>query len=388
MVTRRTVFAAAAGLVLVEGVLAAGRPALAVERRDPRAAWAEAPANRHPDWRVRAFSWAVLAPNPHNRQPWMLELIGSDEALLFADLDRRLPVTDPLDRQITIGLGAAVELFCLAAAAEGRAVVVEPFPAGVPEGRLDQRPVARLSLAAGGAGQADPLFAAAPNRRSAKLPFDLARPPTAAELHSVASAARHGTRVVTILDPAEVAAWRELTWWAWQIEAGDSAAHGETIALMRLGRAEVTSRPDGVSVWGPGLDELVANGVLTRAGFSEPAHPAYRAMVDRYRAMLAATPAYLAVLTPAGSLREALTAGRDWLRLNLAATAAGLAIHPVSQALQEFPAMAEPYLAAHTRLGATAPARVQMLARIGRLPAGAVAQPTPRWPAGSRILGV
>jgi len=33
-------------------------------------------AGRYSDPRMNAFSWAILAPNPHNQQPWMLELRG------------------------------------------------------------------------------------------------------------------------------------------------------------------------------------------------------------------------------------------------------------------------------------------------------------------------
>jgi hypothetical protein len=41
--------------------------------------------------------------------------------------------------------------------------------------------------------------------------------------------------------------------------------------------------------------------------------------------------------------------------INLAATAAGLALHPSQQALQEFDAVAEPYRAIHALLDATQP---------------------------------
>ena len=85
--------------------------------------------------------------------------------------------------------------------------------------------------------------------------------------------------------------------------------------------------------------------------------------------------------TPDASRGAAFAAGRAWLRLNLAATAAGLALHPVSQALQEFPAMAEHYRAAQARLGGGGTA--QMRGRLGHAPA---APPTPRWPVESRIL--
>ena len=48
------------------------------------------------DVRLDAFRHAILAPNPHNRQPWLIRLTGQDQAEIFCDLDRRLPQTDPL----------------------------------------------------------------------------------------------------------------------------------------------------------------------------------------------------------------------------------------------------------------------------------------------------
>ncbi len=51
--------------------------------------------------------------------------------------------------------------------------------------------------------------------------------------------------------------------------------------------------------------------------------------------------------------------------------------------MQEFPEMAPHFAAIHERLGVAAPARLQMLARIGY---GPDQPPSPRWPAASRIM--
>jgi hypothetical protein len=73
--------------------------------------------------------------------------------------------------------------------------------------------------------------------------------------------------------------------------------------------------------------------------------------------------------------------GADWVRANLACTAEGLAIQPLSQALQEYPEMAGPYRAVHERL-APEGGTVQMLARVGH---GEVVPPAPRWPLEAKI---
>lgn len=57
------------------------------------------------DPRIDALAYAILVPNPHNRQPWKVALEDDLALSLYCDLERRLPVTDPFDRQITIGLG-------------------------------------------------------------------------------------------------------------------------------------------------------------------------------------------------------------------------------------------------------------------------------------------
>jgi hypothetical protein len=382
VIARRSLLAAAAGALLLE--TAAGRTIVrAATAADPLGPWAAAPASRHPDWRVRAASWAVLAPNPHNRQPWLFELPADGSVVLRCDLDRRLPATDPRDRQITIGLGCAVELFRLAAAAEGIALAVNPFPEGAPQGRLDGRPVARLARIAAVVAP-DPLLAHALARRSAKVPFDTSRPIGARALAGLAVAA--GGICRTTEDPALVTPLRDLVWRAWMVELETPAAHGETVALMRLGSAAVAASPDGISVYGPGVDPLVAQGIVTRESFLAPGGAGHDVMVSRYRPMLAATAAYVWTESAGDDAPAALAAGMQWLRLNLATTAAGLALHPVSQALQEYPEMAASYAELHALLGVRG-GRIQMLGRLGHLPADARAPgPTPRWPAESRIV--
>ena len=376
MPSRRRLLAAAGGLLLTGH----GGDFRAVAATDPLAAWAAARAGDDPDPRLRALGWAVLAPNPHNRQPWLVRLAGPDSLLLSCDLDRRLPVTDPLDRQITIGLGCFAELFRMAAAAEGLAARIEPFPEGVPAQRLDRRPVARITLGPG--GTADPLFAAAPARRSAKRPFDMARPVPAEAVAALAAAVPAPLRFGAATMPETVAPLRDLAWAAWQAEAMTPEAHGESVALMRLGAAAVAAQPDGISVWGPGIEEMVARGELTREAMAAPGRPGFQVMVDRYSAIFAATPAMVWIASPGSDHPAAFAAGQAWLRLNLAATAAGLSLHPVSQALQQYPAMAPHYAAAQARLsgGGT----VQMLGRLGVAPP---APPTPRWAAATRIQG-
>ena len=72
---------------------------------------------------VRRFmlAHALLAPNPHNRQPWIADLREAGKIHLLCDGERLLPETDPFGRQILIGCGAFLELAVIAAAQPGSA---------------------------------------------------------------------------------------------------------------------------------------------------------------------------------------------------------------------------------------------------------------------------
>ena len=364
-------------------VAATGATAFALSRT-PTAAllpWSAAGGSRG-DPRQFVVEHAILAPNPHNRQPWIVELTGPTTMTLFCDLDRRLPETDPFDRQIVIGLACFCELAAIAATAVGHRLEVVPFPQGEAQPRLDRRPVAHLRLVRDAGLAVDPLFAHVAARRSTKRPYDMARPVPAAAAASLAALSSPGLAVGTVTDAALVAEVRDLTWRAWQVEAATPRTHQESVDLMRIGRREIEANPDGISLGGPLLEGLSLIGQLSRAQLADPASAATRQGRDMYRAMLAATPAYVTVAADDDSRAGAFAAGRAYLRANLTATALGLAMQPVSQALQEFPEMDGLRAELDRLLGSGRPKRLHMLARLGYGPA--VPQ-TPRWSAASRI---
>ena len=94
---------------------------------------------------------------------------------------------------------------------------------------------------------------------------------------------------------------------------------------------------------------------------------------------------YVWITTKSNTRQAQLQAGRDYIRLNLQATALNIGMQPVSQTLQEFPEMAEQYQIIHNLLEIKQPNRIQMLARIGYCPQ---VEPSPRWPIESALITV
>ena len=345
---------------------------------------AEPAALANPDPRIRYAAWAIQAPNSHNRQPWLVRLDPDGGLTLFCDLDRRLPVTDPFDRQILISLGCFVELFRMAAAEEKTGVEITMFPEGEPQPRLDRRPVARLSLLPG-TTRPDPLFAAAGARRSAKQPFDMATPPTPAEFAHLRASLLTPDAFGASADPAMTARLRDITIEAGKTESLTPRTHQETVDLIRLGRSQIAASPDGVALGGPMIEELLSKGLLKVTDLSDPASNAFQMMLKLQSETALATPAYVWTTTVGNDRKTQLIAGRDWLRLNLAATQLGLGFHPMSQCLQEFPEMAKSYADIREALDVPGDRTVQLLARLGR-PLGQTVRSALRWPVESRIM--
>jgi hypothetical protein len=325
---------------------------------------------------------ALLAPNPHNRQPWHADLRRAGEITLVCDKDRLLPETDPFGRQILIGCGAFIELAIIAGAACGQRVTVEAFPQGEPPlGALPAGSVvARLKIEPDAAVTRDPLFAQIPRRHTHKGEYASSRSVSAAHWRAIRDsalqAAEPGLAAGTTTEPAAVAQLRELTRRGYEIEITTPRTWLESAHLMRIGPREVEQHRDGITIMGPVPRLMSAVGLFDR--FEVPrAGGSNFTQAMKHWAPFETGSGYFWLASRGNGRSAQLASGRAYVRAHLQATAAGLEMHPLSQTLQEFAEMREPYLAVHRVLGfEPASHTVQMLARVGYAmqPAG----PAPR----------
>ena len=368
-------------------VLAAGGVGGWAATRDPAGArqpWqlAEAlDAGASSDPRIFALSHALLAPNPHNRQPWVAELATPGEITLYFDTGRRLPETDPYDRQLTIGLGCFIELLAMAAAETGHRAEVTLFPEGEPQPLLDERPVAHVRLVADAAVPLDPLFAQVFARHTNREVYDTARPVAATALDRIAGVAR-SSRIAHATELGDVDALRSLSWEAMEIELRTYRTMKESVDLMRIGKAEIEANPDGISLAGPIMEGLELIGMMDRAAMLDPGSTVYAQGAAAQKIQFDTAMAFLWLATNGNSRADQIGAGRDHVRIHLAVTEAGLALQPFSQALQEYGEMAGKYADICTELGIGGHETLQMFVRLGY---GPEIKPAPRWPLETRI---
>ena len=330
------------------------------------------------DIRLDAFRHAILAPNPHNRQPWIIRLIGEDEAEISCDLDRRLPATDPFDRQITIGFGTFLEIARIAASERGYAMEMALFPGGEAQPRLDDSPVARVKFVKAEGGERDHLYSAILQRRSNRELYDMTRKVRDIQLETITLDGGSYSA-----DPEFVARLRTEILAATDIEMMTKAPHEESVELMRIGYQQVDANPDGISLSGPMIEAGVVTGQIGREQLADRNSQAFSFGREQMRETYGSIPALVWIITPGNARANQIEAGRQYVRANLQAAKLGLAMHPMSQSLQEYKEVAGPHHAVHKLLGARGGQRVQMLARVGY---GPTIGPSPRWPVDSHIV--
>lgn len=342
------------------------------------AAWRT--AGDAPDLKRQVLSFAILAPNPHNRQPWMADLSVPGEISVSLDPERLLPATDPFGRQILMGLGAFLELLSMAAAQKGHRAAIEMFPDGEPGARLDGRRMARVTLAPDPAVPPDPLFTHVLARRTDRRPYDPARPVTAAEIAALSQAATARPAAFGVeTAPGRLATIRDIARRAWRIELATPETMMESVRLIRIGGPEIDQHRDGISISDPMLVTLAGVGLFDRSKPPAPGSTAMTTQIKDFDTITASTPAYLWIVTQGNQRGQQVEAGRAYVRANLAATGLGLSMQPNEQSLQEFPQVAREYQDIHRHLAPTPGHTVQMLARLGRRPAGSEAlAPAPR----------
>ena len=80
-------------------------------------------------------SVARQAPSKHNAQPWQFAVLDDGGVELYADATRALRASDPDDRELTIGCGAALRTYAVAMRGLGYEPEIELLPDG-PSGAL------------------------------------------------------------------------------------------------------------------------------------------------------------------------------------------------------------------------------------------------------------
>lgn len=332
-------------------------------------AW-NGPMPSETDIRRIVLSYAILAPNPHNKQPWLIDLTGPKSFDLYVDRSRLLPETDPPYRQIHIGQGTFLENADLASRKYGYRMDVDYFPKGhYGNSVVEEKPIASVSLTQDAKISADPLFDQITARQSNKRVYEGAQVSTE-QLAELRGAIKHSGISLTLTNQAEKhAKLAAILKQAMEIETADKARDAETVAMFRFNDDELRHYRDGFGVAQSGMTgimKFVAEAFFldretTERDSTDFSQQAIKITADQANSATA----FGWMTTPTNNRLDQVKTGRAYERINLRATELGLAMHPMSQVLQEYSDMNELQREFLAYLGIPYGHTVQMLFRLG-----------------------
>jgi hypothetical protein len=322
------------------------------------------------DIRWIVLSYAILAANPHNKQSWIVDLTGPASLDLYVDQQRLLPETDPPARQIHIGQGTFLENLELAARQHGYRANIDYFPKGeYGNAVVEGKPVASVTLNKDASNTKDPLFEMILKRQSNKRAYS-ETPLTADQFAGFRTAQIDPRLRLTISDDAAVKdELSEIMIEAMRTETASKSRDAETIAMFRFNDEERSRYRDGFGVAQSGMDGfkgwVAESFFLSRDDIEKDSTAFGEKAVDLTTEHAQSAAAFGWISTASNTRLDQVVTGRAYERLNLTATALGIAMHPMSQVLQEYPDMHDLQKRFLAYLDIPDGHTVQMLFRLG-----------------------
>jgi hypothetical protein len=286
------------------------------------AAWDRAsPSGQNAMGMVRA---AVLAANAHNTQPWHFK-VAKDRIDLFADTSRNIGAMDPLEREMHISLGCAIENLVLAGPANGKTPTVTLIPDptdGTHIARVDLVPVHRSASA---------LFRAIPIRHTNRAAYDVRRPVAQRQLDGLGSLVdAPDTELVWFTRADDKRAFGDLTIRATQAIIADPQQAADDFAWYRTDWQEIQTKKDGITIDASGQSPLIRTLAKILPVSRQQSNDGWLSGTRDTQIPTAAAFGALVVRDPIDPIQR-LRVGRIWQRIHLSATANGLAMQPLCQ---------------------------------------------------------
>jgi len=332
----------AAGVVLVPGIFT-GCFTKSEKMQKEVSAW-DGHKYDEKDIRIIVLSYAILAPNPHNKQPWLIQLKDESNFDLYVDTNRTLPHTDPPFRQLHIGQGTFLENLNLAALNFGYKAIINYFPQGqYSNSVIENKPVASIELIQDKSITKDPLFDQILVRQSNKRTYDNEKAPLK-QLKILQSKIKeeleNGFSLNITSKTEHMEKLRDIMVNSMKIESNNHDRDMETIKMFRFSKEEVNKYKDGFGLAQSGVTGikkfLIENLFLSRNSAEKDPLSFGKEAISMTQNQVDSTTTFGWLTTTNNNRLDQVKIGRVYERINLLANSLGLEIHPMSQVLQEY----------------------------------------------------
>jgi hypothetical protein len=277
--------------------------------------------------RIRILYYASLAPSGHNTQPWIVKVINENEWIIGIDATRHLSATDTDNRIMLLSLGAFVENLCVAAGALGLNADAEVIARDLKdtnilkihlkEGKQTGYPLKRIQ-----------------KRMTAKNGF-LQKEISRSDVTAF-SKLLDGNLFYFPRETSHATCIQEGAIENFKLQAGRKEAQQELVRWLRLKDRDIEKYRDGLTV--AGMEIRGIKGWFVKH-FVQPENflkDSFKEQSIAHTAKLAGEGGGWFVITSDGhSVLDIISSGRKFEKMSLTARERGIAVHPMTQYLEE-----------------------------------------------------
>lgn len=324
---------------------------------------------------MKAIAYGVNAPSPHNTQSWKFEIVSDTEMNLYADENILLPATDPPARQIHLGLGCFAEMLKIGTSILGYQTEIQWFPQGnYALAEIGTKPTANIKIQKDASVQkhelADYVFTRQTNRRVYK--GDIITFQETDMLQNLSKV--EYSELFFITNSSEIQAYGDLFYKAFEMESRTYEPNEETRTLFRFSEEERAKIRNGVSIpqmGYSGMAKFFAEKSLDK-GNKEKWHSdkSISLSLKGIKKGINSSKGLAFFKTKNNTSMDWVKTGQDYLRFNLALAKLNLQLHPYNQIIQEYAEMQDLQKEFNQKINCKAPAKIQMIARLGRAKEG------------------
>ena len=275
---------------------------------------------------------AILAPSPHNVQPWAVRIADRKTAVLFVDLQRALPKEDVTGSFLISAMGTFLETLAIAASNAQLRLEYEllcdlttlPSRICVADELL---PFAQLRLASADATKAEYTKEDVERRATARMAYEIAAVPET-DLRRVGDvASAHGLRFGFTQDEATIRVMLGVNVDALFYDLNDPKYHDEIAMWFRCGVREERAHQDGLSSRCMCMSPMELS--IAKRSPAVLRVPLVRDIAGLYYRRTLATPCVGWLSGDFWEPEAALRCGHALMRCWLTITQLGLSLHPL-----------------------------------------------------------
>ena len=279
------------------------------------------------DQSIAVLHFASLAPSGHNSQPWHVKRSNRFEWIIGANPNRRLPEVDPQNRELLLAIGAFTENLSLAASVYGFDLQVQVLAS-----KTTEEEILKVILKKGKAGTY-PLKRIT-SRRTVRNGFK-ATEIKSTDIQKLMKPLENNFRYF----PSTSGDGKRLAEWAiesFRDQTNRDHAQRELAAWIRFSDKEAKKYRDGLTPESMEITGLSGWYVRKFMGFKDVMKKSFRQRSIEGVAKIAKQGGgWLLITSPGEKVADLIETGRNFERMFLLARDYKIAIHPMTQMLEE-----------------------------------------------------